>query len=541
MGIWFCCLLAAKPGFSQCDTHLNGIDSLSSNASILAFYNDMETNLVIGGNFNKVNSNSNRMLFRWNGASVFFYNQGVTGIGEISSIIKYKGKLYLGGGFDEVDNTSGTANLAIWNGSSWSGCPIGEPLGGDVYDMTVYHDTLFICGMFWCFGSTSNVYQGIIATDGTGWYNVGAIPYVWVSALITYNDRLYLGGYYGMMEYKGDTTWEQISGPTCCVNDMDVDTFNNILYVGGGFTTIGNVDYDGSNYIYSNETASNCVAWFDGFKWHSMGNAINCDVYEQGLKVYHGDVYVGGCFDTTSGGAANYLARWDGTQWNSLSCEVNSVVFALDVFKDTLFIGGAFNAVDGTPADGIMKYFQPDTGCHYLKPLVLAVSDTFKINNFQPTIDVQFYNNNAYADTWAWDFDDGGATANTKDASHIFDTPGTYHVSVTVSHNACVKTATRDITIIDNTGLENYTRESLQFKVFPNPTSGSIAVECTLPNDNTGELRSHNPNGTWKNLYRLQGGFNHVDIPANELNPGLSLLSLFIDGEFVFSEKVVKE
>jgi hypothetical protein len=492
----------------------------------------------------KVNNIVSNGLFQWNGNSVNALGQGTDGGGFVRVYQKYKNYLYLGGGFGEIDNQPGTANLAIWNGSSWSGCPIGEPLGGDVYDMGIYHDSLFICGMFWCFGSTSNIYQDIIATDGTGWYNVGTIPYVWVSSLITYNDRLYLGGYYGMMEYQGDTTWEQLPrGPAGRVTDMDVDTFNNFLYVGGEFSYIADTYYDGANYNYSNAIVSCSGAYYDGFEWHYMGaDLCNYAIYEQGVKFYHGEAYFGGIIDSLSNGLPAYnISRWDGTKWDTLCCKFNAEVQALEVFRDTLFIGGNFTAADGIPADGIVKYFRPDTGCHYLQPLVLAVSDTFKINNFQPTIDVQFYNNNAYADSWAWDFDDGGATANTKDASHIFDTPGTYQVSVTVSHNSCIKTATRDITIIDNTGLENYTRESLQFKVFPNPTSGSIAVECTLPNDNTGELRSHNPNGTWKNFYKLQGGFNHVDIPANELNPGLSLLSLFVDGEYVFSEKVVKE
>jgi hypothetical protein len=49
MGIWFCCLLAAKPGFSQCDTHMNGIDSLSNNASVFVLYNDSNIKLNVGG------------------------------------------------------------------------------------------------------------------------------------------------------------------------------------------------------------------------------------------------------------------------------------------------------------------------------------------------------------------------------------------------------------------------------------------------------------------------------------------------------------
>lgn len=534
--------MATKPVFSQCSTQLCGIDSIQS-VSIEAFYNSGDTNLIISGGLVKVNTISTRSIFNWNGSSVSAYNQGVTGMaGLIKGMVQYKNKLYIGGGFNEVDNQPGTANLAIWDGSNWSGCPIGELQGGEVYDMTVYHDTLFICGRFWCIGNTSNIYRDMVATDGTNWFHVGNIGYVWVSSLISYNDKLYLGGYYGMMEYQGGTEWKQLSpGPIGRVNDMDVDTFNNFLYVGGEFSTFGNNVYDGSNYIVSNETTSAGAAYYDGFKWHSMGDNFEwIAVYEQGVKFNHGCAYFGGDIGTFGNGQPSYnIVRWNGTGWDSLGCKPNNVVFALEVFRDTLFIGGGFTSACGEPADGIVKYFSPDTGCHYLQPLVLAVSDTFKINNFHPTVEVSFYNNNAYADSWHWEFVDEGATADTKDATHVFDTPGTYNVSVTVTHEGCTKTATRPITIINNTGIDDYTKESLQFKVYPNPTSGKVSVECTLPQGKSGELRTHHANGSWKNFYRLQSGFNHVDIPDTELSKGVNLLSLFVEGGFVFSDKVI--
>ena len=408
--------------------------------------------------------------------------------------------------------------------------------------MAIYHDTLFICGGFWCFGITSNVFRQVIATDGTSWFNVGETHWPWTSAMIEYNGQLYIGGYYGVMEYQGGTNWELVSpGPIGRVNDMDVDTFNNFLYVGGSLQSIGNISYT-SSWDFEPKIVSADAAYYDGFEWHSMGDILTCDVYQQGVKYYHGHVYMGGCFDTLETGVTvNHLARWDGTQWDSTSCNLNAEVAALEVFRDTLFIGGYFTAADGTPADGIVKYFAPDTGCTYLQPLVQTYTDTFYYNRVHHNFTVDFFNNNAYADTWLWDFDDGSTDVYTQNATHVFNAPGSYNVSVTVNHGGCSKTATRVITIIENPGEDELSREALGFRLFPNPTSGAVSVECTLPQDKTGELRTHLPNGGYKNSYQLQSGFNHVDIPASDINYGLSMLSLFVEGQYLFSEKVVRE
>jgi len=81
----------------------------------------------------------------------------------------------------------------------------------------------------------------------------------------------------------------------------------------------------------------------------------------------------------------------------------------------------------------------------------------------------------------------------------------------------------------------------LQFKLYPNPTTGDVTVVCTLPNAKTGLLKTHQLNGTTKDEYHLQSGFNKIIIPASGLSNGVSLVSVFVDGKYIFAEKVVKK
>jgi len=235
-----------------------------------------------------------------------------------------------------------------------------------------------------------------------------------------------------------------------------------------------------------------------------------------------------------------WFARWDGQDWHPVDGGIVGTVAATQIHKDTLYVGGGYTYVGGVPQKGLARCYAPPGGCNYLKPRVLVFDTLHYVNDTQPTATVEFFNNNAYADDWYWDFGDSNILWSVKDPVHEFTSAGTYNVSVTVYHDTCIKTATRTITVIDNTGTEEYTKESLQFKIYPNPTDGGITVECTLPPDKEGTLRTHHSNGGLKTSHQLQPGQNTIHIPSGDLSPGISFVSLYIENRFMFSEKVVK-
>jgi len=87
---------------------------------------------------------------------------------------------------------------------------------------------------------------------------------------------------------------------------------------------------------------------------------------------------------------------------------------------------------------------------------------------------------------------------------------------------------------------EEYTKEKLNFKIYPNPTTGGITVELTLPNTTPAELRAYGSYGSLQSQYPLQKGFNKIEIPAGKWDSGVSIVGLYVNGKQVLVEKVVK-
>jgi hypothetical protein len=208
-----------------------------------------------------------------------------------------------------------------------------------------------------------------------------------------------------------------------------------------------------------------------------------------------------------------------------------------EVFQDKLYIGGAFDSVGGQPCKGMVAYSHPlDTvDCHYIQPRAFTLADTFYLNSGQAN--VQFYNNNAYVDSWSWDFGDGGSSTNKDPLYHYHDT-GTYVVSVSVTHNNCpVKTATKTITILNGTGIAELNKESLAFKLYPNPTKNMFYAEISLPAKTEAELRITGLNGHIKNIIPLTA--TKTPIETHGWSNGIYLCNLFVNGKFVLTEKMV--
>jgi hypothetical protein len=90
------------------------------------------------------------------------------------------------------------------------------------------------------------------------------------------------------------------------------------------------------------------------------------------MKVYNNKLYVGGYF-TDAGGVAStsYIAMWDGSNWNSITTDSFDAggalmsIEAIDVYRDSLIIGGSFTSINGdTTCRKIAKYNAALTGIH---------------------------------------------------------------------------------------------------------------------------------------------------------------------------------
>lgn len=105
-------------------------------------------------------------------------------------------------------------------------------------------------------------------------------------------------------------------------------------------------------------------------------------------------------------------------------------------------------------------------------PPVVGFSSTSNLNevtfsDLTTTLDV--------ISSWSWDFGDGN-TSTTQDPVHLYSTPGTYEVCLTVMTSSCTKEFCDTITVT-SVNTDPYVAFARDATVFPNPASGSVSVE----------------------------------------------------------------
>ena len=371
---------------------------------------------------------------------------------------------------------------------------------------------------------------GVIAWDGTNWVNRCNLPPIGILHKNN-NDLLGSGPPDNFIKYEGDTTWSWYpynSYYSAYAYRMTSDTINDMFYISGDFYLIGNPP-----------VVANGIAVWDGFEWHPMGMDIPFGT--GAVKVYNGFLYVSIGGDTLIDGThINYIGRWDGQHWQPLGTGLNEAPNDFEEFHDTLFVTGGFTIAGGDSAYGLARWYMPDTNCAFLKPTIhtLALQDTFYLSAGQ--VNVQFFNNNAYAQTWQWYFGDSG-TDNTQNPTHTYTNDSIYTITVTVTEDGCTKTDTATIWVLNGTGNQEYTQENLQFKVYPNPTTGDFTIECTLPQNKTGKIQAFRTTGSQLGEHPLESGCNNFVMPSGRWKENVILIGVYIDGRQVLVEKVVKK
>lgn len=292
-------------------------DSISSFPQNTLCIERWNSDILIGGAFDRVGSIASPYFARWNGTQWDTMFGGLPN-NVVDGIVTYNGELYINGVFDSIGNVS-THGIAKWNGSSW------ESVAGN-YDfnnaqdgirhMVFYHGNLYVSGFFrdqwgtlcrlakWN-GSTwqfmINELQGGLAT---------------IQKMIVFNDELYVGGLFynsdgnvatGIMRWD-DTTWRDVGGSITVVNNpypdiKDMCVHNNKLYCVGSFEKIGGIDalglasWDGTNWCGYNTNFELAVGQFIG---------AGC------VAFYHDTLYAGGGFHYVNTLNFPFLAKWVG-------------------------------------------------------------------------------------------------------------------------------------------------------------------------------------------------------------------------------------
>lgn len=282
--------------------------------------------LYVGGGFNNIGNKKVNKIARWSGSEWYPLNLGLDeniNSDKILSLAWYNGNLYAGGYFNRMDGVTGYNCIARWNGQTWnkvSGGILRNGVGREITCMQVFKNELYVAGYFDQAGNQTA--YNIARWDGNVWKSVG-------------NGGAWNGVY-----------------------DMVVDTIRNILYVGGDFNGVD------SNIV------SKKIAMWDGVQWHALpepplGSSISA------LEMYHGYLYAGSMGN-------NHLARWDGENWEAIP-GFNNTIYAMQTYKDALYIGGAFTMIGNDSIPYLVKHYSPDSVTVGINPEKIPTNNEIKI------------------------------------------------------------------------------------------------------------------------------------------------------------------
>ncbi len=310
--------------------------------------------LYVGGRFTAVDGTALQAqgIARWTGSGwQAIANPGAGGNGKINVMTVYQGKLIVGGDFTGIGGSSAN-NLAAYdpNTNTWSS--IGGGVNGEVQALYVYDGELLVGGTFTRVGLAPNdqPIAFFARWDGTNWKApdptspsyllVGGNPL----AFAEYNGKLYVAGnfiaaYYNQSDKAYLAIWDKATqtlqpaypaGQAPDNNVWALAVWNNKLYIGGQFQTIGGV-------------TSPRLAALNGTTYEAVpGSPASGEV--RVLLPKASDLYVAGNFTSAGGQTVNRIARFslNGT-WSALGPGIGSlIVNALALHNGYLYAGGNF-------------------------------------------------------------------------------------------------------------------------------------------------------------------------------------------------------
>ncbi len=260
---------------------------------------------------------------------------------HVNSLKEYNGKLIIGG------FSSKGRYILSYDGASFDTIGIIDDLYPSIWALEVYNNDLYIGGEFSSInGLTVN---GIARYNGVNWSSLGTGIILGTSggqveALKVFNNILYVGGNFTSANgLAADyiASWDGISwGNVGAGFDNTVSSFgiyNNELYAGGYF------------YKSGNDTVSGIGKW-DGNIWHPLDNGVSVVVgsssghWVKSIQEYNGELYVGGYFFNADTINSPMIAKWDGFNWSApiFSTNMFGTVTCMKIYNQKLFFGGFF-------------------------------------------------------------------------------------------------------------------------------------------------------------------------------------------------------
>lgn len=302
--------------------------------------------VIVGGAFERAGSQSADYIARWTGTDFESIGSGLPSL-VFTTAISHE-KLIAGGTFDiDVDGAGG---IASFNGSLWT--EIGGGVGGMNWLVGALEvaDSAFVAG-----GNFSNAggvpAANIAQWDGASWSALGAGTNGRVRSLLRHDGELYAGGDFttaGGLSARSVARWDGTAwsplGSGTNGSIMTLVEYEGDLIAGGTFTQAGGV-------------AASSVARWDGSVWSPLGTGVDGLVWA--LVEHQGALIATGSFETAGGVPVANLARWDGAAWLPIGGGLNDRGRAVLSTASGLLLGGAFTLAGDQMSQRMALWFDP--------------------------------------------------------------------------------------------------------------------------------------------------------------------------------------
>jgi Domain of unknown function (DUF5122) beta-propeller len=230
---------------------------------------------------------------------------------------------------------AGSANVAVWNGTSWQS--LGAGTNGSIYDLAVHQGDLIVGGAFTAAGFAPA--NRVARWNGSAWSGLGTGMNHAVFSLAVYGGELIAGGDFTVAGGVGanhiarwdGSMWQPLADG-CDLGVQALVVYGNELVASGHFAHAGLVP-----------TAN--VARWNGSIWQPLGSGIGVFFYNSvgALHVHDGELIAGGNFTVAGGVSALNVARWNGSVWQPIGSGVQAGVYALaDAGADLIAAGANF-------------------------------------------------------------------------------------------------------------------------------------------------------------------------------------------------------
>ncbi len=141
--------------------------------------------------------------------------------------------------------------------------------------------------------------------------------------------------------------------------------------------------------------------------------------------------------------------------------------------------------------------------------------------------------------SWLWDFDDNGATANTKNAIHTYPkVGGTYHVCLTATNIYGASTPNcQDVALSVGAGIDN-AFEYDNIRIYPNPMDEKSQIDLGSISSDDISLKVYDIQSKLVNVNYLVNKSN-IEILRSGLVAGQYFLVVYIDGKPSYKAKLI--